>query len=181
MELNKKISEYLDKTILREELLRKQIKTGGYIRRVCKNIERAIDEVYKTPAIVNPEFLESMSDAQAYYFSCIRNTPTTGGYFGIVYFHIEEDFYDEEKYETALELVFSETEPDTGAYDIWEDESTTVWIKVRPDGYDVEYTPINDPEHYPMITGDCERIKKFIEILKDDSWMTIPFIENERK
>lgn len=176
-----KIAEYLDKVIEPTELIRKRIKTGEYVRGICKNIERAIDEVYKTPPIADIDVLElneNADDLRTYFFYCIHNTPTSGGYFGMVYFHIVEDFYYVDgKYETSIEIVFSETEPRVGDYDIWDDESTTVWVKVGPDGYTVEYTPVNDPEHYPTITGDSERIKKFIEILKDDSWMTIPSID----
>lgn len=91
---------------------------------------------------------------------------------------------DADCYETKIQIMFSEMEPEIDErhdYDIWEGPETTTCIEIGPNGWDVRYTPLNDPEHYPMMSGDIERIKKFIDIIEkgDKSvYKTCEYIHN---
>ena len=168
--MNKELKDYIDGIIIPSDVMTKRIKTGENVRKICENIERAVKEVYGESSLHCYNELDGATiDAeQIYYFSCTRPTPTAGGYFACVYLYMENDFMGD-TYETTIEIMFSETEPaldENYAYDIWEGPETTIWIEVGPDGWDVSYTPLNDPEHYPMMTGDVDRIKKFIGIIE---------------
>ena len=170
--MNKELKDYIDGIVIPSDVMTKRIHTGEKVRELCENIERAVKEVYGESSIHCYAELDTVTiDAeQIYYFSCIRATPTTGGYFVCVYLYMEDDFMDADKYDTTIEIMFSETEPvpdEHYDYEIWDGPETTIEITVGPDDWSVSYTPLNDPEHYPVMSGDIERIKKFVNIVND--------------
>lgn len=167
--MNKELKDYIDGIVIPSDTMTKRIRTGEKVRELCENIERAVKEVYGESSLRCYAGRTADRD-QIYYFSCIKNTPTTGGYFACVYLHMEDDFMDAGKYDTTIEIMFSETEPaldENYDYDIWDGSETVVEIEVGPDGWHVSYIPLNDPEHYPVMTGDVDRIKKFINIIEN--------------
>lgn len=172
--MNKELKDYIDGIITPSDVIAKRVWTGEKVRELCENIERAVKEVYGKSSLHCYDELESVADAeQIYYFSCIKPTSTTGGYFACVYLYMENDFMNTDTYETTIEIMFSETEPDLYVnydYDIWEGPETTIKITVEPDDWSISYTPLNDPERYPVMSGDIERIKKFVNIVNDRTW-----------
>ena len=170
--MNKELKYYIDGIVIPSDVMKKRIQAGEKVRELCENIERAVKEVYGESSLHCYDELDGATiDAeQIYYFSCIRPTPTAGGYFACVYLYMEGDFMGADAYETTLEIMFSETEPaldESYDYDIWDGFETCIEITVGPDGWHVSYTPLNDPEHYPVMTGDVDRIKKFIGIIEN--------------
>lgn len=169
--MNKQVSDYIDGIVVPSDTMVKRIHTGEKVRELCENIERAVKEVYGTPLHCYAD--RTTGGNQIYYFSCIRPTPISGGYFACVYLYMEDDFMDADKYDTTIEIMFSETEPkldENYDYDIWEGPETTIEISVEPDTWSVSYTPLNDPERYPVMSGDIERIKKFVNIVNERTW-----------
>jgi hypothetical protein len=91
---------------------------------------------------------------------------------------MEDDFMDADCYETKVQIMFSEMEPEVDEhhdyeiydYEIWEGPESTFDITVGPDGFDVNYKPLKDPEKYPMMTGDVERITSFMKIVNERTW-----------
>lgn len=170
--MNKELKDYIDGIVIPSDVMAKRIYTGEKVRELCENIERAVKEVYGKSSLHCCVDRTTDRD-QIYYFSCIKNTPTTGGYFACVYLHIEDDFMDADKYDTTIEIMFSETEPklyENYDYDIWDGPETTIEISVEPDGWSLSYAPLNDSERYPIMSGDIERIKKFVNIVNDKTW-----------
>ena len=170
--MNKELKYYIDGIVIPSDVMTKRIQAGEKVRELCENIERAVKEVYGESSLHCYDELDGATiDAeQIYYFSCIKPTPTAGGYFACVYLYMEGDFMGVDAYETTIEIIFSETEPaldESYDYDIWDGSETVVEITVGPDGWHVSYTPLNDPEHYPVMTGDVDRIKKFIGIIEN--------------
>ena len=170
--MNKELKDYIDGIVIPSDVMAKRIYTGEKVRELCENIERAVKEVYGKSSLHC--YADRTTDRdQIYYFNCIKNTPTTGGYFACVYLHIEDDFMDADKYDTTIEIMFSEAEPKLDEhydYDIWDGPETTIKIAVEPDGWSLSYMPLNDPERYPIMSGDIERIKKFVNIVNDRTW-----------
>lgn len=170
--MNKQVSDYIDGIVIPSDIAVKRIKTGEHVREICENIERAAKEVYGLTAI-HEEDMTCAESTQIYFIPYVDNTETTGGYFCGVYLYMEDDFMDADCYKTKIQLMFSETEPCQGIsdYEIWEGPESTFDITVGPDGFDVDYKPLKDPEHYPMMTGDVERITAFMKIINEkDRW-----------
>ena len=170
--MNKELKDYIDGIVTPSDVMAKRVRTGEKVRELCENIERAVKEVYGKSSLHC--YGDRTTDReQIYYFNCIRPTPTTGGYFACVYLYMEDDFMNADTYETKIEIMFSETEPELDEnydYDIWDGPETTIEIAVEPDDWSISYTPLNDPEHYPIMSGDIERIKKFVNIVNDRTW-----------
>lgn len=168
--MNNSVRDYIDGIVIPSDVMIKRINTGEKVKQICENIENAIRTVYGDDSIVYyKDLARATFDAeQIYYFCCVENTSTSGGYFACVYLYMEDDFMGSETYETKIEIMFSETEPDTGdGYDIWDDDETSIWINIGPEDFEVKYTPKNDPEHYPIMSGDIERIKRFVDLVSD--------------
>lgn len=184
--MNKELKDFIDGIVIPSDVMTKRIKTGEKVRELCENIERAVKEVYGESSLHCYAELDGRTvDAeQIYYFNCKRPTPSAGGYFACVYLYMEDDFMDADKYDTTFEIMFSETEPKLNEhydYDIWDGPETTINITVGPDDWRVSYTHLNDPEHYPVMTGDVDRINKFIDIIEkgDKSvYKTLTYIHN---
>lgn len=173
--MNKDLKDYIDGIVVPSDVMAKRVRTGEKVRELCENIERAVKEVYGESSLHCYAELDGRTvDAeQIYYFNCERSTPAAGGYFACVYLYMEDDFMDADKYDTTIEIMFSETEPElyeNYSYDIWDGPETTINITVGPDSWSVSYTPLNDPEHYPVMSGDVDRIKKFVNIVNDKTW-----------
>ena len=80
---------------------------------------------------------------------------------------------DADCYKTKIQLMFSETEPSPDEnydYEIWEGPESTFNITIGPDGFDMDYTPLNDPENYPTMTGDVEKITAFMKIINGEQY-----------
>lgn len=176
--MNKELKDYIDRIVTPSDVMAKRVRTGERVRELCENIERAVEEVYGKSSLRC--YADRTTDGeQIYYFTCIKNTPTSGGYFACVYLDMEDDFMDADTYVTTIEIMFSETEPKLDEhydYDIWDGPETTIKISVEPDSWRVSYVPLNDPECYPIMSGDIERIKKFVNIVNYRTWVRIsPF------
>ena len=176
--MNKELKDYIDGIVTPSDIMAKRVRTGERVRELCENIERAVKEVYGKSSLCC--YGDRTTDGeQIYYFTCIKNTPTSGGYFACVYLDMEDDFMDADTYVTTIEIMFSETEPKLDEhydYDIWDGPETTIKISVEPDSWRVSYVPLNDPERYPIMSGDIERIKKFVNIVNYRTWVRIsPF------
>ena len=170
--MNKQVSDYIDGIVIPSEIAVKRMKTGEHVREICENIERAAKEVYGITAI-HEDDMTCVESTQIYYIPCVENTLTTGGYFCCVYLYMEDDFMDADCYETKIQIMFSEMEPEVDEhhdYEIWEGPESTFNINVGPDGFDVDYKPLKDPDHYPMMTGDVEKITAFMKIINDRTW-----------
>ena len=170
--MNKQVSDYIDGIVIQSDIAVKRIKTGEHVREICENIERAAKEVYGLTAI-HYDDMTCIDATQMYYIPCVDNTLTTGGYFCCVYLYMEDDFMDADCYETKIQIMFSEMEPEVDEhhdYEIWEGPESTFNITVGPDGFDVDYKPLKDPEHYPVMTGDVGRITAFMKIINDRTW-----------
>lgn len=170
--MNKQVSDYIDGIVIPSEIAIKRMKTGEYVREICENIERASKEVYGiTP--IHEEDISCVESTQIYYIPCLDNTKTTGGYFCCVYLYMEDDFLEADTYSTKFQIMFSEMEPEVDEhhdYEIWEGIETTFDITVGPDGFDVHYKPLNDPERYPMMSGEVEKITAFMKIINERTW-----------
>lgn len=146
----------------------------GYRNAIKKygEIVAAVKEYYGDKALVEYPILDmSCIDSESiYFFNCIEPTKTKGGYFGTVYLYMKDDFEDPDVYSTNIEILFSETAPDVGDYDIWDSyardsDTSRVVITVEPDHVNVDYTPEDDARHFPVMTEDADRIKSFVETL----------------
>jgi hypothetical protein len=170
--MNKEVKDYIDGIVIPSDIAVKRIKTGEYVREICENIERAAKEIYGITAI-HEDDISCVESTQIYFIPCVDNTLTTGGYFCCVYLYMEDDFLDADCYETKVQIMFSEMEPQVNEhhdYEIWEGPESTFNITVGPDGFDVCYKPLKDPEKYPMMTADHEKITAFMKIVNDRTW-----------
>lgn len=170
--MNKQVRDYIDGIVIPSDIAVKRMKTGEYVREICENIERATKEIYGITAI-HEDDITCVESTQIYFIPCVDNTLTTGGYFCCVYLYMEDDFMDADCYKTKIQLMFSETEPcphEHYDYEIWEGPESTFNISIGPDGFDMDYIPLNDPENYPMMTGDVERITTFMKIINERTW-----------
>lgn len=170
--MNKQVSDYIDGIVIPSDIAVKRMKTGEHVREICENIERAAKEIYGITAI-HEDDMTCVESTQIYFIPCVDNTLTTGGYFCCVYLYMEDDFLDADCYETKIQIMFSEMEPQVNEhhdYEIWEGPESTFNITVGPDGFDVNYKPLRDPEHYPMMSGDVDKITAFMKIINDRTW-----------
>lgn len=166
-----KYREFVRKNCTASDIVRKRARVGAIIEQfVPKLVEKTIEFYNASDAYMTDDWYDP---------NCLMFTIDAVDHFGQNGYSIDIQseggvLYDEEETEQLIKLVFNEIE-DAGPRDNWHDHDITeceevyIEIMIEEDRIYVKSSKLGDvdPEEFPTITKDLDRITQYFQMIEN--------------